>query len=39
MRKNDGNMMKTDWERLNTLIHLRFPVERGKVLSGEPMIL
>jgi nitrogen-specific signal transduction histidine kinase len=39
LQRNHGMMIETHGERLKTLIHLRFPVERRKVVYYEPVAL
>jgi len=39
LEKNHGRMVETHGERLKTLINLRFPVERRKVVYYEPIAL
>jgi hypothetical protein len=39
LQRNHGMMMETHGKRVKTLIHLRFPVERRKVVYYEPVAL
>jgi nitrogen-specific signal transduction histidine kinase len=39
LERNHGMMVETHGERLKTLINLRFPVERRKVVYYEPIVL
>jgi hypothetical protein len=39
LQRNHGMMVETHGERLKTLINLRFPVERRKVVYYEPIVL
>ena len=39
LQRNHGMMVETHGDRLKTLINLRFPVERRKVVYYEPIIL
>jgi nitrogen-specific signal transduction histidine kinase len=39
LQRNHGMMTETHGERLKTLIHLRFPVERRKVVYYEPIAI
>jgi nitrogen-specific signal transduction histidine kinase len=39
LQRNHGMMMETHGKRVKTLIHLRFPVERRKVVYYEPIAI